>query len=354
MQTGDKKAAGATGADKEALETIGDRSKDSSPLGAYPLLELNSLPIHPAIVRCLGRGGANAAIMLNQIAYWTGERDNKRRCADPDWLFKDWRTWEIETGLTSSMQRTAIKRLCALGILVEDTGKFDGNPCQKYRLLPDKFRAFIEECQKDYLASIRTHCSEMRKGSKMPKQIMDHYFGEASQLTDCEESQNALPGDAKPFVRNRKTITNTSAKDYQLRSKKGRGLAPAQFAMPTEEALAELDARQEAQPPPIPQLHVMPPPFPGDEAESMSLVSNPVPRPQPKREPLADAREEPSPELNSMANDTPPQEDASRSPPPFIQQYPEKPNAAKNSSPGPDGAGSEEWLSSDRMACFLA
>jgi hypothetical protein len=84
---------------------------------------------HPAIARAVG--SVPAGVMLCQAIYWSDRIPQPRPagCPGPDWFYHSIEEWERETALSRNEQKTARKRLAALGVLKD---KRVGIPAKLY------------------------------------------------------------------------------------------------------------------------------------------------------------------------------------------------------------------------------
>lgn len=74
-------------------------------------------------------GDLNAAIVLNQILFWSGKPKSRKRGG---WFYKSYKDWKSETSLTQYQVSTAIKKLEKFGIQSE-LHRANGAPTLHYR-----------------------------------------------------------------------------------------------------------------------------------------------------------------------------------------------------------------------------
>lgn len=112
----------------------------SLPRESY-LLELFDRPIafHPVLARLTG--SVAAGLFLSQAIYWQKRIPAKRLagCPGPDWFFHTIEEWAEETAMGRDEQKSARKRLVALGLLEE---KRAGIPARLF------YRVKVEEIEK--------------------------------------------------------------------------------------------------------------------------------------------------------------------------------------------------------------
>jgi hypothetical protein len=81
--------------------------------------------------------GVHAALMLQQLIYWTGKQ------ADPDgWIYKSAEDWEAELTLSPREQSTARKKLTDAGVIEEKYQRLEHR--MFFRILPDRLDELVK------------------------------------------------------------------------------------------------------------------------------------------------------------------------------------------------------------------
>ena len=83
-------------------------------------------------------GDIESALLLSQLLYWTG------RSTRPDgYIYKTYREWQEEIGLTQHQVSRATNKLKSFGILETVVKKANGSPTVHYRVITDMFSKWI-------------------------------------------------------------------------------------------------------------------------------------------------------------------------------------------------------------------
>lgn len=83
-------------------------------------------------------GDIESALFLSQLLYWTG------RSTRPDgYIYKTYREWQEEIGLTQHQVSRATNKLKSFGILETVLKKANGSPTVHYRIITDTFSNWI-------------------------------------------------------------------------------------------------------------------------------------------------------------------------------------------------------------------
>lgn len=164
--------------------------KEATSIILQKILQDKPVAYHPDIAKAIG--SVQACLFLCQLLYWTG----KQRDED-GWIYKSWREFYNETGLSRRSQITAREILKKKGILEEKTG---GMPRRcYYRINYDRLLSLLAEYYelKGTTSCIKSH----NKEAEIAQQVV-------SNRTTGEPSEPTTSNTSEPYTEN--TTENTT------------------------------------------------------------------------------------------------------------------------------------------------
>ncbi len=125
----------------------------------------NILAIPRPFIHCCG--DITSALFLSQLLYWTDKAKRK-----DGYVFKSYREWEEEIGLSESQIRRATVKLKTEGVLETKLMKANGAPTLHYRIIKNQFEEWIlNKLQNGILTNIRIDSEESSDSSNIDYNI---------------------------------------------------------------------------------------------------------------------------------------------------------------------------------------